>query len=105
MSNKDKIDYDGDSQFFTFDESNKVLQIEKDDKVSLVYQTDDMLLIECYGTATIIKDKNILRDKWVDNLEQWFPDGIETPGICFIKVTSKRVTFWHKEEEREYISS
>jgi len=105
MSNNGKVEYDGDSWFFTFEDSNKVRQIEKDDKVSLVYQTDDMLFIECYGTASITKDKGTLEDKWVDGLEQWFPEGIETPGICLIKVTSKRVTFWHKEEEGEYVSS
>lgn len=105
MSNNGKVDYDGDSWFFSFEDTNKVHQIEKDHKVNLVYQTNDILFIECYGTATIINDKNILKEKWVDNLQQWFPEGIETSGICLIKVTAKRVTFWHKEEEGEYISS
>lgn len=105
MSNNGKVEYDGDSWFFTFEDSNKVRHIEKDNKVNLIYQTDDMLFIGCYGTATIVTDKKVLQEKWVDNLKEWFSDGIETPGICLIKVTSKRVSFWHKEQEGEYISS
>ncbi|MDQ1096677.1 MULTISPECIES: pyridoxamine 5'-phosphate oxidase family protein [Chryseobacterium] len=104
MSNNGKVEYDGDSWFFTYEDSNKVHQIKKDDKVSLAYQTDDMLFIECYGTAAIIKDKSVLKKKWVDGLEQWFPEGIETPGICLLKVSAKRVTFWHKDEEGEYVA-
>ncbi len=105
MSNNGKVEYDGDSWFFTYEDSNKVQQIKNDHRVSLIYQTDDMLFIDCYGTATIVKDKEVLQEKWIDELEQWFPEGIETPGICLVKVTSKRVSFWHKEEEGEYISS
>lgn len=104
MSNNGKVEYDGDSWFFTFEDSNKVDQIKKDNKVSLVYQTDDMLFIECYGTATVVKDKETLQEKWVDGLEQWFPEGIDTPGICLLKVSAKRVTFWHKDEEGEYVA-
>ncbi|WP_294217937.1 pyridoxamine 5'-phosphate oxidase family protein [uncultured Chryseobacterium sp.] len=104
MSNNGKVEYDGDSWFFTFEDSNKVDQIKKDNKVSLVYQTDDMLFIECYGTATVVKDKETLQEKWVDGLEQWFPEGIDTPGICLLKVSAKQVTFWHKDEEGEYVA-
>ncbi len=102
MSNNGKVEYDGDSWFFTYDDSNKVRQIESDHQVSLVYQTDDLLFIECYGVGTVVKDKEVLKEKWIDDLQQWFPEGLETPGICLIKVTSKRVSFWHKEEEGEY---
>ncbi len=102
MSNNGKVDYDGDSWFFTYEDSNKVQQIKNDHKVSLIYQGEDMLFIECYGNATVITDKEILKEKWIDSLQQWFPEGIETKGICLLKVTAKRVTFWHKEEEGEY---
>lgn len=105
MSNNGKVEYDGDSWFFTYEDSNKVQQIENDDKVNLIYQTDDMLFIDCYGKASIVKDKETLEEKWVDGLEQWFPEGIDTPGICLIKVSAERVTFWHKDQEGEYTAA
>lgn len=103
MSNNGKVEYDGDSWFFTYLESNKVKQIEKDHKVGLFYQSKDTLFIECYGTATIVKDADTLKDKWVDNLLQWFPEGVETPGICLIKVSANRIKFWDNEDEGEYV--
>lgn len=102
MSNNGKVEYDGDSWFFTYEQSDKVKQIKSNAKVDLVYQTDDMLYIECSGTATVVKDQKTLEEKWVNGLEQWFPEGVDTPGICLLKVTAERVSFWHKDEEGEY---
>ena len=104
MSNNGKVEYDGDSWFFTYEDSNKVRQIEKHATVSLIFQTDDMLFIECYGRASIIRQKGIMADKWLDELNRWFPQGLETPGICMVKVSATRIQFWHKEEEGEYKS-
>jgi len=102
MSNNGKVDYDGNSWFFTYEDSNKVEQIKKNKHVNLIYQTDDMLFIECTGKGEIITDQETLQEKWVKGLEQWFPDGVDTEGICLIKVVADRVMFWHKEEEGEY---
>ena len=104
MSNNGEVEYDGDSWFFTYDDSNKVKHIEKNNHVNLLYQTDDMLFIECSGKGEIITEKETIAEKWIDSLEQWFPKGIETPGICLIKVSADKVRFWHKEEEGEYTS-
>ncbi|SDI53727.1 General stress protein 26 [Chryseobacterium taeanense] len=102
MSNNGKVEYDGDSWFFSYEDSHKVEQIKENKHVNLIYQTDDMLFIECTGTGEIIKDKDTLKEKWVEGLDQWFPEGVDTPGICLIKVHASRVRFWHKEEEGEY---
>lgn len=102
MSNNGKVEYDGDSWFFSYEDSHKVDQIKENQHVNLIYQTDDMLFIECTGTGEIIKDKDTLKEKWVEGLDQWFPEGIDTPGICLIKVRASTVRFWHKEEEGEY---
>ncbi|HRG38770.1 MAG TPA: pyridoxamine 5'-phosphate oxidase family protein [Bacteroidia bacterium] len=104
MSNNGKVEYDGNSYFFTYMKSTKVKHISTNPKVSLLFQNDKHLFIECYGTAKLIKDKKVLKDKWVDGLEMWFPKGIETPGICLLKVEAKRVHFWDKKEEAEYKS-
>ncbi|KFE98250.1 hypothetical protein IX39_17845 [Chryseobacterium formosense] len=102
MSNNGKVEYDGDSWFFSYEDSHKVDQIMNNHHVNLIYQTDDLLFIECTGTGEIIKDKDTLKEKWIEGLDQWFPQGIETPGICLIKVRATEVRFWHKEEEGEY---
>lgn len=102
MSNNGKVEYDGNSWFFTYEDSNKVQQINADPAVSLIYQRDDLLFIECVGTASIVRDKETMAEKWVDSLDQWFPQGVDTPGVCLVKVEASRVHFWHKDKEGAY---
>lgn len=104
MSNNGKVEYDGNSWFFTYEDSNKVRQIEADAKVALIYQTDDMLFIECYGQGSIIRQRAKMEERWVDELNQWFPQGLDTPGICMVKVEATRVQFWGKDGDGEYKS-
>lgn len=104
MSNNGEVEYDGNSWFFTYEQSNKVKQIAQNPKVSLLFQTDKMMFIECYGKATIIKQRSVMEEKWMNELAQWFPKGLDTPGICMIKVNATRVHFWDKGEEAEYKS-
>lgn len=102
MSNNGKVEYDGDSWFFAYRDSNKVRQIESNPMVSLIFQTKDMLFLDCYGWASITENKKLLQEKWVDGLEQWFPKGVETEGICLIKVEGHRIQYWGKEGDGEY---
>ena len=34
--------------------------------------------------------------------QMWFPQGLDTPGICMIRVSASRIQYWHKEEEGEF---
>ncbi|MGZ5188834.1 MAG: pyridoxamine 5'-phosphate oxidase family protein, partial [Kaistella sp.] len=90
MSNNGKVDYDGDSYFFSYRDSNKVKQIENNPMISLIFQTDDMIYLDCYGMATVTENRKMLEEKWVKGLEMWFPEGINTEGICLIKVSAHR---------------
>lgn len=102
MSNNGEVEYDGDSWFFSYDNSNKAKHIEQNPKTMLVFQTDDMLFLEVYGTASIIHTKKLIEEKWLPDLERWFPEGTETPGICLIKVTAERIQFWGKAGDGIY---
>lgn len=104
MSNNREVEYDGDSWFFTYEQSNKVKQIKQNPNVSLILQTDKMLFIECYGKATVIKQRRLMEEKWIDELAQWFPKGLDTPGICMLKVKASRIHLWDKGDEAEYKS-
>ena len=102
MSNNRKVDYDGDSWFYSYEDSGKVRQIKENPMVSLIFQAEPMLFVDCYGKASITKNEDLIREKWVDGLEAWFPEGPETKGICLIKVTADRVQYWAKDGEGEY---
>ena len=102
MSNNRDVDYDGTTWFFTYEDSNKVRQIEGDAKVTLTYQGKDFLFVSCYGHAGIIRQKSMMADHWMDSLSQWFPQGLETPGICMVKVVASQVQVWDKDGEHEW---
>lgn len=104
MSNNGKVTYDGNSWFFSNKDTAKVRQIQNDPKVTILFQSKDKLFIECYGHASIITDQQTIEDKWLDELNQWFPEGPQTPGLCLVKVTASRVHFWEEGEEGVYQS-
>ena len=99
MSNNRQVEFDGDNWFFSYEDSDKVRQMNANARVSLIFQGEDMLFMQVYGSASIVKQKSKLAELWVKDLERWFPKGVETPGICLIHLKANKVQFWHKEKE------
>lgn len=99
MSNNGEVEYDGNTWFFTYEDSGKVRQIRKNSKTTLIYQTEKFLFVEVCGRSKIVNDKAKMQELWFDELSQWFPQGLETPGICLIQVIAERVHLWDKGEE------
>ena len=57
------------------------------------------IFIAVEATAELIRDKAVLQKHWKAELERWFEDGIDTPGIVLIKAHASRITYWDGEEE------
>ena len=107
MSNNSDVEWDGDSYYFTYDDTRTVSDIERDPHVALSFQGRAGILgappvfVAVEGEAGIIRDKATFADHWTSDLERWFPDGIDTPGMALIKVAAVRVHYWDGEEEGE----
>jgi general stress protein 26 len=107
MSNNRDVEYDGDSWFFTCDDTHMVSDIERDPNVGLSYQAKSGLLgmrpffLSLEGKATLIRDKAAFAEHWVKDLEMWFKQGIDTPGLVLIKVHAERAHYWDGMEEGE----
>lgn len=107
MSNNRDVDYDGDSWFFTHGDTRTVGDIGRDPNVGLSLQGKGGLLgkppifIAAEGRAEVIRDKAAFAEHWVPDLERWFPQGIDTPGLALIKVRADRIHYWDGEEEGE----
>ncbi len=107
MSNNREVDYDGDSYYFTWDKSRMVADIERDPKVSLSFHGSSGLLgstpflIAVEGRAEVIRDKARFEEHWNSDLERYFGDGIDTPGVVMIKVRATRLHYWNGEEDGE----
>jgi general stress protein 26 len=101
MSNNREVDYDGDSYYFTWDQSRMVEDIERQPKVSLTFQGSKTFSVAVEGKAEVVRDKSQFEEHWTPDLDRWFDDGIETKGIAMIKVHAERIHYWDGEEDGE----
>ncbi len=104
MSNNGDVEYDGDSWFFSYEATRKVEAIRQNPQTSISLSAPPSLLgkpgifIVINGEASIIKDRAQFEKHWVPDLERWFEDGVDTPGLVLIKVHASRIEYWDGED-------
>ncbi|MGF7159241.1 general stress protein 26 [Rhodoligotrophos appendicifer] len=109
MSNNRDVDYDGTSWFFALEETNTIRNIERDPKVGLSLQGSKSLLgapgifISIEANARLVRDKQAFRDHWVKDLDSWFEQGIDTPGLVLIQARADRIHYWDGKDEGEIV--
>ncbi len=109
MSNNRDIDYDGDSFYFTSEDTLTVGDIERDPQVGLGFQGKSGMLgmrpffVSVEGRAELIRDKAQFEAHWTSDLDRWFDQGVDTPGLVLIKVHASRVHYWDGEEDGEIV--
>ncbi len=107
MSNNRDVDFDGDSYFFALAETQVVGDIARNPKVGMSLHGDSSLqgkppvFVAVAGTAELIRDKAALDQHWNKDLERWFEQGTDTPGLTLIKVHAEHVHYWDGEEQGE----
>jgi general stress protein 26 len=99
MSNNKDVNYKGDSWFFTYEKTRKVKDLQENPNVSLNFEGDKDLFISIAGKAKIIRNKEIFEKHWVDSLNQWFPDGVDTKGMVLIQVKGIKLEYWQRDKE------
>jgi general stress protein 26 len=107
MSNNRQVEFDGDSFFFTLDSTRTVQDIRRDPQVGLAYQSKAGMLgmkpffITIEGRAELIDDKGRFAEHWTKDLDAWFKQGIDTPGLILVKVSAERLHYWDGFDEGE----
>jgi general stress protein 26 len=88
-------EFDNEVWFFTRDNSHKIEEIEKDNRVCLGYSNpDDNTYVSVSGRAEMTKDRAKMEELWSPILKAWFPDGLEDPNICLMKVDVEQAEYW-----------
>ncbi|MEO7277208.1 MAG: pyridoxamine 5'-phosphate oxidase family protein [Sphingomicrobium sp.] len=109
MSNNRQVDFDGDSYFFSCDDSGSVKDIASDANVGLGYQAKSGALgmkpffISIEGKAELIRDKQSFAEHWTKGLDSWFKEGVDTPGLTLIKVHAVRLHYWDGYDSGEIV--
>ena len=107
MSNNREVAYDGDSYFFSYENTHTIDDIKRDPQVGLSFagakgwlgKPPNFIAVE--GKAELIRDKAAFEKHWTKDLDIWFEQGIDTPGIVLIKVHASRIHYWDGEDQGE----
>ena len=103
MSNNGDVEYDGNSYYFSYEGASVVKDIAANAQVGLGFQGTKDLYISINGTATLVHSKAAMKEHWLDELKQWFKDGLDTEGLVMIHVKGSRATYWQGEEKGEVV--
>ena len=105
MSNNADVEYDGDSWFYTSDDTRMVSDIQRDPNVALSFQHKKAMVkpfsVAVEGKGELIHDKQVFREHWTKDLDRWFEQGVDTPGLVMIKVHAERIQYWDGEDSGE----
>lgn len=109
MSNNRQVDYDGDNWFFACEDTRLIDDIRANPDVGLGFQGKAGLLgmkpvfVSIEGRAELIKDKAQFEAHWTTDLDLWFKEGVDTPGLTLIKVHGIRAHYWNGEDQGEIV--
>lgn len=107
MSNNRDVGYDGDSWFFALENTTAVTDIRREPKVGMTLQGKAGLLgkppifLSIEARAELLKDKALFEEHWNSDLERWFEQGVDTPGLILIKARAERLHYWDGEDQGE----
>jgi general stress protein 26 len=88
-------EFDGDVWFFTSDETHKIDEIQKDDRVNLAYSSADKnVYVSISGRAEVVHDRAKIEELWSPILKAWFPEGLDDPHLCLLKVSAEQAEYW-----------
>jgi len=90
-----KFEFDGDLWFFTNDDTHKVDEIERDNRVNVAYaEPEDNVYISVSGRAQLVKDKDKIEELWNPILKAWFPKGLDDPTLALLRISVEEAEYW-----------
>ena len=93
-----EVDDNGTVWFFTDLRSMKVEEVSQERNVHLVYaHPGKESYLDLWGNATVVTDKQSIKDKWSSLVKAWFPKGADDPNIALLKVEPRDAYYWDAE--------
>lgn len=95
------VDKEGNAWFFTNEFSGKVTQISENNEVNLIYSNPgNNTYLNIFGIGTIVVDREKMKQLWTPAVKAWFPDGIDDPRLCLLKVDTKQAWYWDNSSSK-----
>ena len=96
-----KVEEDGTTWFFTSIVSGKIEEIRNDHLVRMIYaHPGKSSYMDVWGVANVVKDKQKIQELWNPIVKAWFPDGVDDPNLCLIRVNPSNAHYWDSEQGR-----
>jgi general stress protein 26 len=93
-----QVDDDGTLWFYTHKSSGKTAQIENDHDVHLVYSHPGKnSYMDVWGKGNVVEDRRKIEELWNPIVKAWFPDGVDDPDLCLLKVSPYAAYYWDTE--------
>jgi len=90
-----RTDEEANLWFLSAADSNKNAEIKANPAVQLLFRgSDHSDFLSLYGTATISRDKAMIKELWNPMVKAWFTAGVDDPGITVIKVEPSEGYYW-----------
>ena len=95
------VDEEGNVWFFTNEFSEKINEVSKDNIVHLIYSHPAKnIYLDVEGSCSLVIDRQKMEELWIPALDNWFPQGLEDPKVCLIKVTTESAHFWNHSSSK-----
>jgi general stress protein 26 len=90
-----KTEFDGTLWFFTGVSTGKISEIDWNPEVTLSYADPGKTrYVSVSGTAEIVHDRAKMAELWSDIYKAWFPQGLDDPDVCLMKVDVAFAEYW-----------
>ncbi len=79
--------------------THKISEIEKDSRVNVAYSNpedniEDNIYVSISGQVELVKDRAKMEELWSPILKAWFPDGLDDPTLCLMKIPVEQAEYW-----------
>lgn len=93
-----EVEDNGTLWFFSDIRSIKVEEVAMDNSVHLVYaHPGKESYLDVWGKASVVKDQEQIKSKWSPMIKAWFPNGVDDPNVCLLRVEPSNTYYWEAE--------
>jgi general stress protein 26 len=92
-----KVDDDGVLWFLSDNSSEKNEEILKNSTVELFFSEPHDQFLTLHGQATILYDREIIKELFTPIVKVWMPEGVEDPNLSVIKVIPNEGYYWNNK--------
>jgi general stress protein 26 len=95
----DHANFDGTLWFITDKRSRKVQAIESGATTSLLFQNDkEGAYLQLLGRASVVEDREKLKELYTTLQRTWFPKGLDDPDITLVRFDASEGNYWDSHD-------